>query len=273
MSSSSDGSPDVKFSGEYSTISSVSRDDSGAAPLDSIHISSNECTAVNACDRSVLGTIPRKGRSINYIHTIAEGSEIKMNRLEQILGSRSNWGLQLAGGDVLGMWVGQLADYYAIYAEGSELEQSNLVCKPNQCSAKRQEYREIGKGHSDFLLFRLNKKLAILMCKKYAVSFGSKNICVHAMGAPLGLQTEKCFKNASAHSWRGGIVTKLSAMSRIENKADNCTATWQINAQLIDRSDGTFFSPRVRKCSVYGTRLCNCGVKVNAATPVSAIYT
>ncbi|KAJ7205908.1 hypothetical protein C8J57DRAFT_1258665 [Mycena rebaudengoi] len=269
MSSSSDGSPDVKFSGEYSTISSVSRDDSGAAPLDSIHISSNECTAVNACDRSVLGTIPRKGRSINYMHTIAEGSEIKMNRLEQILGSRSNWGLQLAGGDVLGMWVGQLADYYAIYAEGSELEQSNLVCKPNQCSAKRQEYREIGKILKTYFWNDMHS-LKSLESEKLLVP---KTYVSMLWVLLLVFRLRNVLKTRLRTVGAGGIVTKLSAMSRIENKADNCTATWQINAQLIDRSDGTFFSPRVRKCSVYGTRLCNCGVKVNAATPVSAIYT
>jgi hypothetical protein len=60
-----------------------------------------------------------------------------------------------------------------------------------------QESAHCAQDHDTLLAMKLNKK----NCHSTQI-FGPKNLCVHTMGTPLGPQTAKYLKNASAHSWR-----------------------------------------------------------------------
>jgi hypothetical protein len=66
--------------------------------------------------------------------------------------------------------------------------------------------KSLGSGQARTVLRIMTcKKLAMKLCEKRCHStqvFGPKKIGVHAIGT-LGLQTAKCFKNVSAHSWCG----------------------------------------------------------------------
>ncbi|KAJ7199331.1 hypothetical protein C8J57DRAFT_1261939 [Mycena rebaudengoi] len=231
-----------------------------------------------------------------------------------MLGSRSNWGRQLTGGDVLGMWMGQLADYHAIYAEGSELEQSSLVCKQTQCSTVTVVFQIFVAASSAVQptappLHKCSTSIcphAVELVPNKRISDDKKKTVIylyyrrHLKQTDIAADVQLCLSSVEKNlaRYRRDNVHRSELWSAVE---PTWRQRWGLGGAMTCKEAAATNRERwghslphaSEKCSVklYGARLnpiqpvktntrpCyfldidNCGVKVNAATPVSAIYT